>query len=171
MTIKEKTAYLKGVLEGMDLDKKKNETKLFSLIAEVLEEMALSIGELELQTDAINDELDILEEAIEEIDSDLEQIDDDLDDICEIIGETYDADELDYDENDWDEELFEMTCPTCNEEIVIDEDILAIGEINCPACGEELEFDLSSLDEGCGCGCEDGNCEDTGCDCAKGDAE
>ena len=36
-------------------------------------------------------------------------------------------------------------CPTCGEEIVVDEDVLAKGGMKCPACGEELDFDLSQV--------------------------
>ena len=31
------------------------------------------------------------------------------------------------------------------EEIIIDEDVLAKGSMKCPACGEDLEFDLSEI--------------------------
>ena len=35
-----------------------------------------------------------------------------------------------------------MKCPTCGEEITIDEQMLDEGYTVCPNCGEELEFDL-----------------------------
>ena len=57
------------------------------------------------------------------------------------------------DEEDGEEdgEVYQTTCPNCDEEIFFDEDILADGSVLCPNCGEELEFDLSDL-SGCG-GC------------------
>ncbi len=61
----------------------------------------------------------------------------------------YDEDEEDED----DEEYYEVECPTCEEKITIDEEILKSGGVQCPNCGEKLEFDLG--EDGCDCGCED----------------
>ena len=60
--------------------------------------------------------------------------------------------EDDEDEDEADEEVYQTTCPNCDEEIFFDEDILADGSVLCPNCGEKLEFDLSDL-SGCGCCC------------------
>ena len=48
--------------------------------------------------------------------------------------------------------FYSVVCPTCGEEIYLDESLLDKGGIQCPACGEELEFDFGE-DEDCGCGC------------------
>lgn len=166
MTITEKTAYLKGLMEGMNLDASTNEGKLLAAVVETLDEMALSIADLENENEAINEELDLIEDAIDEIDEDIEDLDEDLDGICDILDECYDEDDEDDDDDeedllDWDsrdeaeeddewetnEDYYQLVCPTCNEEIIIDEDKLADGEMKCPACGEDLEFDLSGLDD------------------------
>ena len=55
--------------------------------------------------------------------------------------EDYDEDDDEYDFGD-DETLYEVKCPTCGEEITIDEDMLDEGSTVCPNCGEELEFDM-----------------------------
>jgi DNA repair ATPase RecN len=47
MTITEKTAYLKGLLEGLSLDKQTNEGKLFTAIIEALDEIAQTVAELD----------------------------------------------------------------------------------------------------------------------------
>jgi hypothetical protein len=157
MTITEKTAYLKGLMEGLKLDTATNEGKLLSAVVETLDEMALSIADLESENEAINEELDLIEDAVDEIDEDIEDMDEDLNDICDILDECYDddddEDEEDSEEDDeWDEddgeEYYQLVCPTCGEEIVVDEDVLAKGEMKCPACGEDLEFDLSDLEDG-----------------------
>ena len=66
--------------------------------------------------------------------------------------------ELDDEEDDEEEdgEVYETTCPNCEENIFFDETILADGEVQCPNCGEKLEFDLD--DQGC-CG-RCGSCAD-----------
>ena len=125
MTITEKVAYLKGLSDGLGIDTEKSkEGKLISVIIDILEEMGMSIEDLEENATALGEELDA--------------VSDDLADVEELL---YGDDE---DEDD-DEEYFETTCPVCEEEIVVDEDTLESGEIRCPNCGEKLEFDLSDL--------------------------
>ena len=49
----------------------------------------------------------------------------------------------DFDEDD--DELYEVTCPTCGDTILIDEGMIEEGSINCPNCNELLEFDVDDL--------------------------
>ena len=55
MTIKEKAAYLKGLLSGMNLDEEKNETKLFKGIIDVVEDLSASFENLDEDVDGILD--------------------------------------------------------------------------------------------------------------------
>ena len=88
-----------------------------------------------------------------------------LDDIAlELQDIRDDEDEEEDDEEEEDEdEVYETTCPNCEEDIFFDETILADGAVECPNCGERLEFDLGG-DAGCcgGCcgGCESDEDED-----------
>ena len=130
MEILEKVAYMKGLAEGLSLDTKTKEGKLFTVMMDILEDIALEIedlyeeqAELEEGMDAISDDLSDVETYLYEMD-----------------GE-YDEDE----DEDEDGEVYETTCPNCEEEILFDEDELEAGEILCPNCGEKLEFDLSDL--------------------------
>ena len=162
MTITEKTAYLKGLLEGMEIDQSTKEGKLFAAIIEALDDIALSVADLDDEVGAINDEMDMMEESLDAIDEaldDLEDaldaIDEDLDDMDDELEELYEILDLEEDEDDdyedeedeelEDEDLYQLVCPTCEEEIIVDEDVLAKGSMKCRACGEELEFDLSEL--------------------------
>lgn len=129
MTLSERTAYLKGLMEGMKVDTETNEGKLFKAIVDTLEDVALTVTDLEDVVDAVSDELDSIEEDLDNIEDYL------LDD------EDYDEeDEDDYDFGD-DETIYEVKCPTCGSIINLDEDMLDAGSIECPDCGEELEFD------------------------------
>ena len=134
MTITEKTAYLKGLLEGMEIDQSTKEGKLLAAIIDLLEDIAL--------------ELEDLWDGEEELYEGLDAVSDDLEDVEDLIFEE-DEDEEEYDEEDFDddEDCYATTCPTCEEEIFFDESILEDGEVICPNCGEKLEFDLSSLEE------------------------
>ncbi|MBE7017237.1 MAG: hypothetical protein E7420_03670 [Ruminococcaceae bacterium] len=139
MTTAEKVAYLKGLMEGMNIDRESNEGKLFSVIADILNDVALDIEELE------SDIFDLGE--------DVDAISDDLSDVEDYLFEDEDEDEYDddedYDEYDEDEEplFFEVTCPACENTITVDEDVVNLGTIQCPNCGEMLEFEFDEDDE------------------------
>ena len=136
MTLTERTAYLKGLMEGMEIDTETNEGKLFKAIIDVLDDMALTVSDVEDVVDAVCDELDSVEEDLDAIEEYLldEEDDDDYYD---------DEDEYDFD----DETIYEVKCPVCNTVINLDEDMLEAGSIECPDCGEELEFDADELED------------------------
>ena len=50
----------------------------------------------------------------------------------------------DFDDDD-DDELYEITCPTCGDTILLDEGMIEEGSMNCPNCNELLEFDYDDL--------------------------
>jgi len=124
MTISEKVAYLKGLAEGLDLDvEKSKEGKLISVMIGILEEVAMSIEDLE------ENDLDLGEE--------IDALSDDLADVEEVVfGDDFDEDE---DEEDY----FEVECPNCEEPLFIDDEVLAEGVIQCPNCEEKFSLDLS----------------------------
>ncbi len=138
MTLIEKTAYLKGLLEGMD----KND-KVISLMADILRDIALELEDQQDQIDEICEAVDCLSDDLDEVEEELfgDSEDDDDDD------DYYDDDFDDYDDEDEDDELYETTCPTCGDSIVIDKNMLAEGSINCPNCNELLEFDLDDSED------------------------
>ena len=134
MNTTERVAYIKGLAEGLDLDETTKEGKLLKAIIEVLGDMAEDaadledyVAELSEQVDAVDEDLSTLEEVVYEEFDDEDDCDCDCD--CDCCG-------------DWDEDLYDVTCPTCGEEIVIDEETLLDGGIDCPNCGEPLEFEL-----------------------------
>ena len=141
MTTAEKVAYLKGLMEGMNIDREGNEGKLFSVIADILNDVALDIEDLE------NDVCDLGE--------DVDAISDDLSDVEDYLFEDEDEDDDDYDYDDDDEDydedeeplFFEVTCPGCDNTITVDEDVLNLGAIQCPSCGEMMEFEFDEDDE------------------------
>ena len=136
MEINEKVAYLKGLLEGMELDTTKKEGKLLAAIIDVLEDISIELLDLQDQADELMDGLDA--------------VSDDLEDVEDVLFGEDDEDEDDEyyeDELDEDEDCYATTCPTCEETIYFDESVLEDGEVICPNCGEKLEFDLSSLEE------------------------
>ena len=137
MTLTERTAYLKGLMEGMQIDTETNEGKLFKAIIDVLDDMALTVTDVEDVVDAVCDELDSVEEDLDAIEEYLLDEEDDEDEYYD------DDDEYAFD----DETIYEVKCPVCNTVINLDEDMLDAGSIECPDCGEELEFDTDDLED------------------------
>jgi len=128
MEITEKVAYIKGLVDGLGIDDSTKEGKVLLAVVNVLDDIAMSVSDLEDSVDLLGGQLDHLDEDVEEIYEDLYGEDDDEDD-----------------DDDYEGELYEVTCPTCGDIICVDEDMLDDGEIECPNCDESLEFDLDGI--------------------------
>ncbi len=125
MTISEKVAYLKGLAEGLNLDTEKSkEGKLISVMIGILEEIGLSIEDLEENAQALGEEIDVLS-----------------DDLADVESVVFDEDETE--DEDCDDDWFQVECPTCEEPLVIDDEALAEGFIQCPNCESKFSLDLS----------------------------
>ena len=135
MGISEKVAYLKGLMEGMNLSADSNEGKLFRAIVDVLDEIALEVEDLTDEVMELGDGLDV--------------ISDDLSDVEDVIFDEDDYDDEDDEDEDEDdeEECYATTCPECEEEIFFDDSVLEDGKVECPNCGATLEFDPADLVE------------------------
>ena len=140
MTISEKSAYLKGLMEGLSLDTETNEGKMIAAIVDLLGDMSKRVADIEETTIAISDELDEIEEdldAIEDyiLDEDDEEDWDDEDEDDDL--EDYDDEGFDF--GDEESTIYEVQC-ACGEIIDFDEEVLEKGSMVCPNCGETLEF-------------------------------
>ena len=123
MTISEKVAYLKGLAEGLNLDTEKSkEGKLISVMIGILEELAMSVEDLEENALNLGEEIDVLS-----------------DDLADVEGVVYDEEE----DEDYDDDWFEVECPTCGADILVDSDNLANGEVECPGCGARYAMELT----------------------------
>ena len=151
MTISEKAAYLKGMMDGMALNTDSNEGKMIAAIVDLLGDMGKRITDIEDTTIAISDELDEIEEDLDAIedfimdeeDYDDEDFDDDFDDEDD---EDYEDYEEGFEFGDEDTTIYEVEC-ACGEVIDFDEETLEKGSITCPKCGEALEFSVEEDDE------------------------
>ena len=146
MTISEKSAYLKGLMDGLKLNTESDEGKMIAAIVDLLGDVTKRVTDIEETTIAISDELDEIEEDLAAIEDYILDDEDDFDD---------EEDELDWDEDELDDEdaeegfefgdedttVYEAEC-ACGEIIDFDEEVLEKGSIVCPNCGETLEFSL-----------------------------
>ncbi len=167
MTIVEKAAYLKGLTEGLGVEPESRDGKLWSALNDLLSDMAHEIEDLQAVSsdyaeviDDICEDLGYLEELTADLDDGgLEELDDDdnLYDLADYgIGGDFDDEESDGEADEDEEEdeeveydgvMYDVTCPSCGEEISFDEETLEKGSITCPNCGEVLEFDLGENKE------------------------
>ena len=158
MTISEKSAYLKGLMEGLKLSTESDEGKMLAAVVDLLGDMARKITDIEDTTIAISDELDEIEEDLDAIEDFIMDEDEDDDDFYD----DYEDDEDDEDDDSWDDEdeeyeegfdfgdedttIYEVEC-ACGNIIDFDEETLEKGSIVCPNCGETLEFSVEDVEE------------------------
>jgi len=120
MTVTEKSAYLRGLFEGLDLDNDKDTTKIIKAMLDVIDDLALTVSDLE-------DEVAMLTEQVD-------AVDEDLSDLEEFAYE----DECDDDCCCDDEDVYEVAaCPACGEKLEFELDCDCDCGCDCDACGEE----------------------------------
>ena len=148
MTISEKSAYLKGLMDGLKLNTESDEGKMIAAIVDLLGDVTKRVTDIEETTIAISDELDEIEEDLDAIEDYILDDEDDFEDFDEDELDWDDEDELDgvepeegFEFGDEDSTIYEVEC-ACGEIIDFDEETLEKGSIVCPNCGETLEFSL-----------------------------
>ncbi len=133
MSLTEKTAYLRGLADGMKLgENPTDEGKLLLAIADVLNDIAANVEANNESINALADELD------------------ELDDVVSALEETLlDEDGFEDDEDEDEEEIveYELECPECGKPVVLDEEAIEEGEIICPHCQQKLTIDVGFEDE------------------------
>ena len=137
MTITEKVAYIQGLYDGLGLDASTSgEARILSEMLDVLKEVGQQLDGMDAAMDQLDEELDALGDSVADLE---DAVFDDEDEQDEAL------DDLD---GDLDEDFFEIPCPTCGEDLVVDDEALAAGVVDCPACGGK--FALSFEDDGDG---------------------
>lgn len=144
-----KAAYLKGLCDGMELDGDKAANKLIVKIIDAISDIAAAV-------DDVCDAHDELEELVQDIDEDLRDLEDfvyDDNGLFDDDDEEQDDDDFDLLDYDDDEDMgfFEIQCPNCNEDVMVDFETLDDdAPIVCPNCHQEIELEFD-----CDCGCDD----------------
>ena len=142
-----KTAYLKGLADGLALDTESKEGKLILALIDLVDEMADTIEEMK-------GKMSDLEDYCEELDEDLGDVEEVL------LGDDFDADDDEFDDDDFDddddddddddefneEDYFEVICPSCGDIINFDTSIDP-ENLRCPNCNELFECIVDEDDE------------------------
>ena len=62
--------------------------------------------------------------------------------------EEEDEDFTGFEDEDDEEDFFEIPCPTCGEDLVVDDESLAAGVVDCPVCGGKFALSFDDEDGG-----------------------
>ena len=122
--LKERTAYLRGLIEGSAFPKDEKEKLIWDGLLDFCDEAADQLTEL---TDSQNE----VEDYIEAIDEDLSSLEkyfynnDEADEDVDVV----------FSKDDEKQGVMELTCPHCHEEIYF-EDQNGDYEVICPECGK-----------------------------------
>ena len=120
--LSERVSYLRGLADGLEISDDTKEGKLLKVIIDVLDDIAISVEEVEDEQKALLDDID-------DIDARLEDAED-------IIYEDCDCDcDCDCDDDD--------CCCGCD----CDDEDIEYTDLECPNCGAEIELDSAIIDE------------------------
>ncbi len=136
MTISEKVAYIQGLYDGLGLDgEKSGEARILSEVLDVLKEVGQQLDGMDAAMDEFDGELDALSDTVAELED-------------AVFDDEEDDDGLDGFDGDLDEDFFEIPCPTCGEDLVVDDEALAAGVVDCPACGGKFALSFEDGEDG-----------------------
>ncbi len=127
-TLSDRVSYIKGLVEGLNMDTEKPEGRVMSKVLELLEAMADEITDLTEQVNELNDYVDSIDEDLAAVEED-------------IYGDEEDDDEDYEDEDDEDEgdNIVQYACPYCGEEMTFEVDNFDFDEdYLCPSCHKPL---------------------------------
>lgn len=148
MSLTEKTAYLKGLYDGLGLSAEESkEARMLGTIVDVLQEMAEHVEENEDSIAVLDDQVCDLTEAMDDDDFDFDDDDDE-----EEYERLYALEDKGEDEEDEEEEVelelpVEIACPACGEQLSIGAEELEAGQVTCPGCGKELEIEIDVTED------------------------
>lgn len=118
--ISNQLSYLKGLIDGLNVDPDSDYGRIFEGILNVLDEINDSVDDIMEYQDEVADQVDMIDEDLAAVEE-------------ELMGS---------DEDD-DFEYYEIECPKCGETICLDEDFFDSDDpVTCPACGEEFDIDF-----------------------------
>ena len=144
--MKEKAAYLKGLIDGLGIDETTKEGKVLKAMSALLSEMAEAVDSIDEDVTHAYDQINDLSEELEDLEADLYEDDED-EDADEEAEDASDEDSDDEDDNAdvAGEPYYEVACPACGNTVYVSEDDLDAGEAICPSC--KVAFEVALADD------------------------
>lgn len=133
--LEKRAAYLKGLADGMKVEEESNSGRLIAQLIELVNDMAIAIEEVSAQLDEVDEDLGDLEEYC---------YDDDCDCDCDCDCD----DDYDY---DYEDDMVQINCPHCGDEVYLDEELLDQDEVICPSCRETITLEFDCCCDECDC--------------------
>ena len=143
--MKEKAAYLKGLIDGLGIDESTKEGKVIKAMSELLSEMAETVDSIDEDVTHAYDQINDLSEELEDLEADLYEEDDAEDE--EEEDDSDDETEADDNADVAGEPYYEVACPACGKTVYVSEDDLDAGEAICPSCNVAFEVALADEDD------------------------
>ena len=109
MELNERAAYLKGLMEGLEISEETKEGKVLKAMYDLLAELCDTVTDLDDDLDQVYDELDAMDEDMDELEE-------------YVYGDDMDDEEEDgEDDGELEAEVeYELTCPNCGAEFDIE---------------------------------------------------
>lgn len=142
MTNSERASYIKGLMDGMELDPAAKETKIFNAMVDLLEDLSVSVEELEDQYEELADQVDEIDQDLGSLEEEYYGLDGDSG--CGCGHHHHEGGGCGCHHDDME---LEAICPSCGETIQLTDEMLDEESMVCPHCGETLEFDFDEEEE------------------------
>ena len=81
MNYKEKVSFIRGLVEGLELDTEKKEVKVINAMVDLLDEMSTVLSEVEKKYGDMADQLDAVDEDLGNLEEEFYGDDDDFEDV------------------------------------------------------------------------------------------
>jgi len=155
MSIAKRVTYLKGLAEGLGLGKETKEERILQVIIGLLDDISVEIADMKEDIVALDEDVSELAEGMEDLeDTVFDEFDEEeeMDGCCcpPIAAPTAPQGHGHHHQKMQGHAkpptFYSVSCPSCENEITVDDDVLALGAIDCPNCGEKLEFDLDDAE-------------------------
>ncbi|MCL1875834.1 MAG: hypothetical protein FWF87_06210 [Synergistaceae bacterium] len=139
MSAKEKIAWLKGLLSGLEIEGK--DAKVYGAVAETLDALAAQIEEQNEQIESLRNLYDELEEECTALGEDILVLED--------LFDEYAKDEDEDEDEKYAASYVSVTCPSCESVFYYEQenDKEEDGMLECPDCGNRFSIDFAFIND------------------------
>lgn len=152
----DRVSYIRGLMEGLQLDTQTNEGKILAQIVDLLGEMAGEIEDVQIVQEEMSDFVDSIDDDVSELEHIIGMDDEDEDDEDEEEDDDFSEEDFDGEEctgdceacegcsqDEDDEDVYvECMCPNCQSSFYVLESELGDDVFHiCPRCGEKIHVE------------------------------